>query len=327
MTHRPIGASIFALLLTVAFSAFAEQTGKSSNFKLAIVSIVEIDPIVQLRKGFKEVFDASDFAKSHTVTAQEYNAQGDTSLINQIADQVALDKPDLIFVLGTPMAQALQKRSAELLIVQGAVTDPVEAGLAASWDGSGKKYIATSDLPPIEQLVSLMRQLTPNAKTIGVIYNPGEANSVAVVKRLRRHLTDGKIAWRIVDGPLANSADVPIVMQSFLGKVDLVFMPPDNTAASAMGIIGKYTTDYKIPFYATNSTVLDHGALAVVSLDFIQLGRESAYLALEVLNGKDPKTVPIRVIENPSVIISRVIATKLKVDLSALKEQPDIIIR
>src|SRR5205823_2962354 len=104
---------------------------------------------------------------------------------------IAVDKPNLVYVLGTSAAQTIQKRAPDILLVQGAVTDPVAAGLAASWKGSGRKYVATSDLPPIAVQLQLIQQLTPKIKRLGVIYNPGESNSVAVISRLRDEVHTG----------------------------------------------------------------------------------------------------------------------------------------
>jgi putative ABC transport system substrate-binding protein len=290
---------------------------------VAIASGVEIEPIAQLRKGFRETFENSQFAKEHKVTITEYNAQGDAGLANQIADKIAAEKPDLAYALGTSMAQAIQKRAPDILLVQGAVTDPVAAGLANSWSGSGKKYVATSDLPPIQKQIALIRELTPKVKRLGLIYNPGEANSVAVISRLREHINQNGRDLTLVERPIANSSDVATAVQSLLGNVDAIYLPPDNTAHAAIPVIGKFARENKIPFYATVSNALNEGAIATLSLDFVQLGRESADLALAVLGGQDPATMPIRTNENPLVTINGKVAATLGIDVSAFRNRPN----
>lgn len=323
MKHKSL--LVVVLLLVVAVVLYlACNSNKPMNFNVAIVSIVEIEPIAELRKGFRENFEKSQFYKDHKVTISEYNAQGDAGLINQISDKIASEKPGLVYVLGTPIAQAIQKKAPDILLVQGAVTDPVAAGLANGWNGSGKKYIATSDLPPVAKQIGLIKELTPKVSRLGVIYNPGEANSVAVISRVRDEINKSGGGLRLVERPIANSGDVATAIQSLLGNVDAIYVPPDNTAHAALPVIGKFAKENKIPLYATVSNALDAGALATLALDFNELGRESAELALQVLGGKDPTTIPIQLSENPTVTINGKIATEFGLDISAFRNRANV---
>jgi putative tryptophan/tyrosine transport system substrate-binding protein len=316
--------AILTTLTLVILTSISIQRKKSNDFNLTILSIVEIDPITQLRKGFRNEFEASEFSKSHKVIISEENAQGDPSLINQISDKIATRQPDLVYVLGTPTAQALQKRAPNLLIVQGAATDPVAAGLAKSWQGSGKKYIATSDLPPVDKQINLIQELTPKISRLGLIYNPGEANSVAVVSRIREQLKLKKLNWNLVERPVANSSEVARSVETLVGKVDAIYLPPDNTAHSAMRVIGKLTRENKIPLYASVKDALKEGAVATLALDYEELGKESAKLALTVLGGQDPATIPIKVNENPTITINTKAAKDYGIDISKFRSRNNI---
>ena len=326
MTRRVVYiCAAIALLVALAAWFHRMREPHSSHFRVNIVSIVEIEPIAQLRAGFREQFSGSEFAAKHAVEFQDYNGQGDPGLINQIADKVAAEHPDLVFVLGTPAAQAIQKRAPDILLVQGAVTDPVSAGLANDWNGSGKNYVATSDLPPIALQVNLIQTLTPSVKHLGVIYNPGEANSVAVISRLRDYLK-GRSSLSLIEKPITNSGDVVTVLAALQGHVDGIYLPPDNTAYTAVPVIGRFCFDNHLPFYATVRSSLDSGALATLSLDFFQLGRQSASLALQVLGGKDPRTMPIEVSQNPTISINAQVARQLHINLSSFRNRPNVMI-
>lgn len=317
---------IFLLLIVLTISS-CNSNKKKDTFDIAIISIVEIDPIVQLRNGFKEIMDSSEFAKQHKIKYSEYNAQNDASIQNQIIDKVLIDKPNLIYVLGTPIAQAVQKRMPDVLLVQGTATDPVSAGLANSWEGSGKNYIATTDLPPIDKQIELIRKLTPNVRKLGVIYNPGEINSVAVIERLKKYISSNNIDIQLVERSISITSDVATAINSLIGKADAIYLPPDNTAHAAIPVIGRVANENKMPFYATVESAIDEGALATLSLDFTQMGRETAYLTLEVLNGKDPKTLPIKASENPTITINEKVAKTFSVDLSSFEKMPNYIIK
>ncbi|KPA19721.1 ABC transporter substrate-binding protein, partial [Candidatus Magnetomorum sp. HK-1] len=258
------------------------------------------------------------------ISTIEYNAQNDSSLINQIIDKLSINKPNMIYVLGTPIAQAIQKRLPDVLLVQGTATDPVSAGLADSWNGSGKNYVATTDLPPVHKQIQLIKSLTPNVKKLGVIYNPGEINSVSVIKRFREFITKNKLNITLVERPISNTSEVATVMNSLIGNADAIYLPPDNTAHAAIPVIGRIANENKQPFYATVSSAIDNGALATLSLNFYKLGEETAFLALRVLNGENPAKIPITPIENPEIIINKEIALDYLIDISKFLNKPNI---
>jgi len=180
-------------------------------------------------------------------------------------------------------------------------------------------------LPPIPAQVNLIRNLTPKMKRLGTIYNPGEANSVAVISRLRDYVrSNGSIT--MVEGPIANSADVPTVLAALQGRIDGLYLPPDNTAHAAIPVIGRFCSENKLPLFATTRNAIDSGALATLALDFVRLGRESADLALQALGGKDPGSIPIQVNQNPAVTISAKVARQLEIDLTAVRNQSNVTI-
>jgi putative ABC transport system substrate-binding protein len=327
MKSKQLAGGIVAIAVVGLLGVtLVRHSNKGKKFQIAVASIVEIEPIIELRKGFRQEFEASQFAKEHKVAFKEYNAQGDSGIVNQIADKIAAERPDVVYALGTPIAQAIQKRAPELLIIQGAVTDPVAAGLANSWQGSGRKYIATSDLPPVDKQLRLIHELTPNISRLGIIYNPGEANSVAVVSRLRDGILKEKRNIKLVERSVANSSDVATAMQSLLGNVDGIYLPPDNTVHAAIPVVGKFAKENRIPLYATVRNALDEGALATLSLNFLQLGKESAALTLAVLAGQDSATTPIRLNENPEVFISAKTAASLGVEVEQFRKRSNVTI-
>ena len=105
----------------------------------------------------------------------------------QIARQFVGDKPDVIVAIATPTAQAVVSATKSIPVVYSAVTDPVAAQLVTA-GASGANVTGVSDMSPIDNQIALIREITPNVKPIGVVYNPGEANSVVVVNQLKKML-------------------------------------------------------------------------------------------------------------------------------------------
>lgn len=291
-----------------------------------VVSIVELEPIEQLRNGFRDQISKSKFVSK--VRYVERNAQGDAGLIVQIASEIAEKQPDLVYVLGTPLAQAIQKRSPQVVVVQGAVTDPVEAGLANAWSGSGRRYAANSDRPPSEKIVSLIYRLAPKAKLIGYIYNPSEANSIAVLRSMKMEAK--KAGMEVREFGVGRTTDIPIAVAAAVSTTDVLFIPPDNTVTSGIKSVIQVAENAKKPIFATTAEAVNQGALAGITTDFYTLGSEAADIAISIMfEGADPSVIPIALPKENRIVINRSTSQKLgikppndmKFDYSAEDEQ------
>lgn len=284
------------------------KTDGERQLVIYVASIVEIEPIVELRDGFKDGIAKSEIGKK--VRYVERNAQGDAGLMAQIANEIAKEKPDLVYVLGTPLAQAIQKRAPDVTLVQGAVTDPVEAGLANSWNGSGKQYAANSDRPPTDRIVSLIRALTPQVETVGFLYNPSETNSVAVLRSLKADAA--KSGLTIKEFSVARATDIPAAINAAVTTSDALFIPPDNTVTAGIKGIIQTASGRGKPVFATTTDAVGEGALAGVTADFRTLGREAASIAIAILGGgKDPAKIPIALPAETAILINRATLERL----------------
>ncbi len=318
---KKIAFLLFALLI----SSCAEQSAKTS---VAVVSIVEIEPIRQLRVGFLDVLQEREKVEGLEFNIVEYNAQGDDAILGQIVDQIIINKPDMVYVLGTSVSQAIQKRDSDILVVQGAATDPIAAGLANSWEKTGKNYAANSDLPPLNVQLRLIQKLLPDARKIGVIYNPGEVNSVAILDRLNAVNLNDKLGYSIVERPLDRSADAVATVESLIGNVDALYIPPDNTVHSSIRAVINTSNENNIPVFATTSEAVDFGALASIALDFEELGREAGYLTLRILDQTlRAKDSAILLSENPQIVIGKAVAERFNANIDDLNDFNNVVVQ
>jgi len=316
MMPRVVVAGAFAILTVgavVVWLARGPTVSANGHVLIEVASIVEIEPIRELRDGFEDEIARSSLG--NRVDYIERNAQGESGNMNQIAAEVSRLHPRAVYVLGTPLAQAIQKQNPSVPLFQGAVTDPVAAGLANSWDGSGRPYAATSDRPPVDRILDTITRLTPGKRALGVIYNPGESNSVAVITALRGAAADK--GYSIHEYGVGGIQDLPSAIASATANSEVLFVPPDNTVTSGLkGLISRAIAS-RVPVYATTSDAVKLGALAAVSTNFKDLGRETADIVLKVLvDGKNPATIPIQLPKSQEIIVNSRVARLLNISLS-----------
>jgi putative ABC transport system substrate-binding protein len=258
---------------------------------VAITAIVEHPALDAVRDGIKKGLADAGYAEGTDVTFTYETAQGNPATAAQIARQFVGDAPAAIVAISTPSAQAAVAATKDIPVIFSAVTDPVAAQLVASIDQPGGNVTGVSDMAPIGDHVALIREITPEVKRLGVLYNPGEANSVSSVDALKTAASAAGI--EVIEAPANKSADVQAAARSLIGKVDAIYVPTDNTIVSAFESAVGVANEAKLPLYAGDTDSVARGALAAVGFNYFDVGVQTAALVDQVLKGQNPGMIPV----------------------------------
>ena len=271
-----------ALALAVAAIAPASAQEKS----VAVTAIVEHPALDSVRDGVQAALKEAGFESGKNLKWQYQSAQGNTGTAAQIARKFVGDKPDAIVAIATPSAQAVVAATKSVPVVFSAVTDPVAAKLVASWEPSKNNVTGVSDMLALDKQMDLVKQVVPNAKRVGMVYNPGEANSVVVVKELEKLLP--KLGMTLVEAAAPRSVDVSSAARSLIGKVDVIYTNTDNNVVSAYESLVKVGQDAKIPLIASDTDSVKRGAIAALGINYRDLGEQTGRIVVRILKGEKP---------------------------------------
>lgn len=144
--------------------------------QIGISQIVDIDPLNATRESFIQALEENGYPEGEKVEYDYQNAQGDQGTSTQIASSFATGK-DMVLAISTLSAQTAAQAVTEVPVVFSAVTEPAEAGIVASWEKPGANVTGTSNLGPVAEQIGLIKELAPDAKSVGVVYSSGEVNS------------------------------------------------------------------------------------------------------------------------------------------------------
>lgn len=290
------------------------STGPSGKMKnIGVVQLVQHDALDSANKGFVDGLKEKGYEEGKTVTFDQQNAQGEQANAQTICKQFADSNKDLIFAIATPAAQAAYNATKDIPIVCTAVTDPVSAEIAKDWKSSGTNVTGTSDKVPVDDQVKLLKKLLPDVKTVGVIYNTSETNSVVQVDELKSAAEKEGLAIKEVG--VTNVNEINQNLASALGEIDVLYTPTDNTVASAYSLVGKLCLDANKPIIGAEEAVVTKGGLATIGIDYYKLGKEAGYKAAEVLDGKKPSEVEISTLSEMTFTINSDVAKKLNITI------------
>ncbi|QIL73165.1 ABC transporter substrate-binding protein [Diaphorobacter sp. HDW4B] len=308
LSWAPLGA--LALAMASLSSVAVADTTKS----VAVTAIVEHPALDAIRDGVKESLKAAGYEEGKNLKWQYQSAQGNTGTAAQIARKFVGDKPDAIVAIATPSAQAVVAATKDVPVVFSAVTDPVAAKLVKNWDASKTNVTGVSDLLKLEPQIDLIKKVVPGAKKVGMVYNPGEANSVVVVKQLKDLLA--KNGMQLVEASAPRSVDVGTAARSLVGKVDVIYTNTDNNVVSAYESLVKVGQDAKLPLIASDTDSVKRGAIAALGVNYKDLGLQTGAMVVRLLKGEKPGTIKPEVSNKTELYVNPAAAEKQGVKLS-----------
>jgi putative ABC transport system substrate-binding protein len=285
------------------------------EYKIGITQIVTHPALDLCRKGFIDQMAEEGFVEGENVYYILRNAEGDMSTAASIAQYFVSVDVDLIFSIATPTTQACANavNGTDIPVVFAAVTDPVAAGFAASWEIPGGQVTGASDWADVESQVKLGMDIYPAAR-LGVIYNAGEVNSVVQVDELKKVQADLNIT-EIVEATVASTAEVYAAAMSLVGQVDAIWEPSDNTVAAAIDSVVAVCEEHDIPLFASDVDMARAGAISGLGLDYYVNGQTAAELAARVLEGEAAGTIPIATTPMTIVYLCEAAATEMGITI------------
>jgi len=179
------------LLLAIALPLSSGCAPEEEMYKIGMTQIVTHPALDAIHDAFIEVMAQEGFVEGENVEYDSANPEGDMSVAKAIADQFVSEKCDLIAPITTPCTQACcaSAEGSGIPVVFSAVTDPVLAGIVPSWENpcrSGLKITGISDFIPVEPQLDIIKEICPNAKVLGAVYNAGDESNTKTVSEMKR---------------------------------------------------------------------------------------------------------------------------------------------
>lgn len=300
-------------------AAFAAATVLSSQALFAQDTSVKLSYIVDhpaidaARDGILAALKDGGYEEGTSMSLEVQSAQGAMTTQVQINEKFVGENPDLIVAISTPSAQTAMAATKDIPIVFAAVTDPLAAGLVDSYARPGRNLTGSSDKTPIDKHLALITRILPDATKIGVIYNGGEANSVAQVDAIKAEAD--KAGLTIIEATATQSSAVGDAARALVGKADAIYVPTDSTVVSAIEAVVKVGRDADLPVFAADTSSVERGAIAALGFDYFDIGQAAGVQAVAILKGADPATLPVQFIDKLNLFVNPSSAAKMGVTL------------
>lgn len=274
-------------------AAAPQAPAAAKTYNVGVIQLVEHQALDAANKGFVDGLASRGFIQGKNIKFDFQNAQADQSNLRNIATRFVGNKVDLIGAIATPAAQTMANATQKTPIVATAVTDFEMAKLVKSNEKPGTNVTGSSDLTPTSSVMELILKFYPNTKSIGTMYSSSEVNSEQQVGLFKKEAEKRGISVR--EATVSSVNDIQQAAKSLIGKVDLLYVPTDNTIASAIPALIKVTEPAKLPVFAGEGFMVRNGATAALAVDYYELGKQAGIMAADILEGKgSPENMPIQ---------------------------------
>ncbi|MEW9617379.1 ABC transporter substrate-binding protein [Shinella sp. S4-D37] len=301
------------LLLAFAATLAISLPAKAEDVTVAVTAIVEHPALDAARDGVKEALEAAGYKEGENLTFLYESAQGNPATAAQIARQFAGEEPSVIVPISTPSAQAVVSATKDIPVVFTAVSDPLGAQLVKDMDKPGGNVTGLSDLSPVAEHLALIKEILPEAKTIGFLYNSGEANSVSLLAVLKEEAE--KAGLTVVESAATKSAEVQGAARALVGRADAIYIPTDNTIISALEGAVAVAEEAKLPLFTADTDSVSRGAIAALGFNYKDVGKQTGEIVVRILKGENPGDIAVKVAAGTDLVVNKGAAAKMGVTL------------
>ncbi len=286
--------------------------GKSGPGQMPRVAVLQHASQALLEEGVHGMLDglaASGFVAGKNIIIDRFNAENDVATANAIARQITSGGYDLAMTSSTRSLQAVANanRDGRLKHVFGIVADPSVAGVGVSKTDPldhPKHLVGIGSFMPPDKAFRLARRMYPGLKSIGVAWNPSEANSEAFVVKAREACREMRL--QLVEVAVDNSSAVGEATSSLVARgVDALWIGGDVTVLVGVDSAIAAARQGRIPVFSIIPPNIERGALFDLGTNFYSVGKEVGELAAQVLRGADLSKIPIRNVVPERLLINR----------------------
>ena len=286
---QKITSALMALTLSLSLAACSGKTAETpaasgesgKTYSIGISQYGEHASLDNCREGFLQGLAQAGIEEGVNLKVDYQNAGFDDNIAAQISQQFSAENVDLMVAIATPSAVACYAAAEDkdIPVVFTAITDPVQAKLDSG------NITGTSDKLPVEAQLDLIRQLQPQAKTIGIIYTTSEPNSVSAIEEYKAKAPD--YGFEIDTVGVTSQAEVTQAADTLIShKVDCFSNLTDNNVVGVLAAILEKTDEAGIPVYGSEIEQVKLGCVASAGIDYVQLGIQTGLMAAKVLTGQ-----------------------------------------
>lgn len=264
-----------------------------------------------------------------SIQIEVFNLDRDMSRLPAVLTTLRARPPDLVYAWGTSITLGVAgawdtKESGKYLtgipILFTMVAAPWATGIAPPSSQPARPNVTgVSHIAPLAAQINAIRSYLPLSK-LGIVYNPGETNSLSNVEALRRQAKIQEFTLLEAPVPLGQDGQpsalaIPRLVDKLAAKgAQVLYIGPDSFIGNHRHALTSAGIAKGIPsFTATELEIRDGEAMFGLISRYDMVGRLTAAKAHAILIGRQlPAEIPIETLDRFTYLIHLPVARRLK---------------
>jgi ABC-type uncharacterized transport system substrate-binding protein len=290
------------------------------KWKIHLIELVNAPAIEESRNGVLSGLREAGLVEGRDYEIRVLNAQGDMAALNSLIDAAIAAQADMVYTITTPALQAAMNKVRDRPLLFALALDPLLIGDRGTHTAHRSNVAGVFDRSPFEEMMKLVRECLPGARSIGTLFAPSEANSVNFRDELEKAARAAGL--RLVAVPSSSPGEVPDAALALCQRgIDAICQINDNLHDAAFPAIVAAARRAGLPVFGFSTKEAGEGAALVLSNDHFDGGRESALVAAQVMRGASPAQFPYRGIARTALVVNpdAALRAKLRIPESVLR--------
>jgi putative ABC transport system substrate-binding protein len=251
------------------------------------------------------------------------NANGNISNLKNLVNELVAEDVDIIIPVSTPASQAAIEFAPENIpVIFTYVTSPEFAGIL-----NKRKYVTgLSDATNVSDYLNFVKELMPEIKKAGRIYNPDEANSEFFQTEFEKNSSYFNLDY--ITEEISEGSDINSIFGSITEfSPDAVLIGADNTINLNMDILSELCIENDIPLIGDSAPNTIDGALASIAVDYDALAESTGDYTASIILGISADDLPVKRFGNSVITLNQNTASAIGFDFpqSIISKASDII--
>jgi ABC-type uncharacterized transport system substrate-binding protein len=286
-----------------AASTSAVRARPGRRWKIDLLQYVEVEDSEEAHRGIVDGFKQAGLVDGRDFDLEVRTAQGDMATLPAMVDAALTEGTDLLMTLSTPTLQAAIARGRDKPIVFTFCASGIAAGAGRSNEDHLPNVTGVPSESPLAEMIAVARESIPDLKRIGTLTVPSEANSVFNAERLME--IAGKQGIEVVQVAVNAISEVPDAAAALCSRdLDAIIQIGSNLTTSSFSSLARAADSARIPVYSGLSGDLDKGAAVVVGRDYYDAGRQASGLAVRIMNGESPASIPFQPLQTERLLVN-----------------------
>jgi putative ABC transport system substrate-binding protein len=297
---RRLGLGLSIIALASLALLLSDLKHHSPRAGMPRVAVLQYNSTPNLDLGVRGLIDSlrgHGWVEGGTMQVRFFNPEGDVGTLNSTAQELVSGKYTHVITISTPCLQAVARANHDGKVkhIFGVVADPLAARVGINPTNPfdhPKWMVGIGTFMPVGEVLEMARRLNPRLRSVGLPWNPAEANSQSYTHAAREAAR--RLGLELLEGNVESSTVVGEVIDSLIARgAQAILMTGDNTVSIASDTVLARTRKAGIPAMTTSPPAVAHGALFAIGADYYEVGRRVGDLAARVLAGEDTATLPI----------------------------------